>query len=88
MTESPFDRLEKRIDALYGERKEQPIPAVYVVEPPQMPKQTELDAARALVIAFVKEVPELMLLFVALGVVGIRRCWLWLKQWKRKPQVG
>jgi hypothetical protein len=53
-----------------------------------MAKETELDQARALVIAFLKELPELMLLFVALGVVGIRRCWLWLKQWKKVPQVG
>lgn len=84
MIESDFDRLAKRVDAIYGERKNQPdIPAVYVVSPPQTPQQTELDQARALVIAFLKELPELMLLFVALGVVGIRRCWLWLKQWKR-----
>jgi hypothetical protein len=88
MIESAFDRLARRVDELYSERKQADIPAVYFVPPPQMAKETELDQARALVIAFLKELPELMLLFVALGVVGIRRCWLWLKQWKKVPQVG
>jgi hypothetical protein len=86
MIESDFDRLAKRVDAIYGERKQPEIPSVYVVEPPQMPKQGELDQARALVVAFLKELPELMLLVAALAVVGIRRCWLWLRQWKRTPQ--
>lgn len=89
MIESDFDRLAKRVDAIYGERKNQPdIPAVYVVEPPQMPKRDELDEARALVLAALRELPKIMLLVAALAVVGIRRCWLWLRQWKRTPQVG
>jgi len=89
MNESDMDRLTRRVESLYGERSKQPvIPAVYVVPRPQTPQQTELDQARALVVAFLKELPELMLLVAALGVVGIRRCWLWLRQWKRTPQVG
>ena len=56
--------------------------AVYVGPPPQMPKQIEIDQTRALVVEFLRELPELMLLVVALAVVGIRRCWIWLQQWR------
>ena len=89
MIESEMDRLARRVESLYGQKQNAPnIPPLYFVPPPQMPKETELDQARALVIAFLKELPELMLLVAALAVVGIRRCWLWLKQWKKVPQVG
>jgi hypothetical protein len=89
MNETDFDRMVRRAESLYGHREEQPrIPAVYVVEPPQMPRHSEIDEARALVVAFLRELPELMLLAAALAVVGLRRCWLWLRQWKRTPQIG
>jgi hypothetical protein len=89
MIETEMDRLARRVESLYGQKQNTPnIPPLYFVPPPPPPKESELDQARALVIAFLKELPELMLLFVALGVVGIRRCWLWLRQWKRTPQVG
>lgn len=87
--ESDMDRLSRRVNEIYGERQNQPaVPPVYVVEPPMMPERDELDEARALVLAALRELPKIMLLVAALAVVGIRRCWLWLKQWKRTPQVG
>ncbi len=88
MIESGFDRMVRRADDLYGERKQPSIPAVYMVEPPQMPKRDELDEARALVLAALRELPKIMLLAAALAVVGIRRCWLWLRQWKKVPRIG
>jgi hypothetical protein len=89
MIESDFDRLAKRVDAIYGERKSQPdIPAVYVVEPPQMPKQTELDQARALVVAALREIPGILLTLAALLVLLARNAWRWCRQWKRTPQIG
>jgi len=89
MIETDFDRMVRRADSLYGERQNAPaIPAVYVVEPRQMPKQGELEQARALVLAALRELPELMLLAAALAVVGIRHCWLWMRRWKKTGQVG
>ena len=89
MIESDFDRLVRRVESLYGERQTTPaVPPVYLVEPTSAAKPTELDEAKALVLAFLRELPELMLILVALAVVGLRRCWLWLRQWKRRPQVG
>ena len=90
MIESDFDRLTRRVESLYGERQQQPdIPAVYVVPPPQMPKETELDQARALVLAALREIPDIALTFAAMFVLLVRDAWRWCKQWKRKPhQVG
>jgi hypothetical protein len=89
MSESDFDRMVRRAESLYGEQRQQPnIPPVYFVEPSAAPKPDELDEARALVLAALRELPKIMLLVAALAVVGIRRCWLWLRQWRRTPQVG
>lgn len=88
MIESDFDRLARRVDELYSERKQPDIPAVYFVPPPQMPKQTELDQARALVVAALREIPDIALTFAAMFVLLARDAWRWCKQWKRTPQIG
>lgn len=89
MIESDFDRLIRRAESLYGHREEQPrIPAVYVVEPPATPRHSEIDEARALVVAFLRELPHFALELVAFALVLTRRAWRWCKQWKRTPKGG
>ncbi len=89
MIESDFDRLVRRAESLYGEQRQQPqIPAVFVVEPPVVAKASELDEARGLVLAFIRELPDLALTLAALAVVGLRHAWRWLRSWKRTPQIG
>ena len=89
MIESDFDRLAKRVESIYGEQRQQPnIPAVYVVEPLTVPKANELDEARGLVMAFLRELPEVALTLAAMLVILARHAWRWLRQWKRTPQVG
>ncbi len=84
MFESDFDRLAKRVESIYGEQRQQPnIPAVYVVEPLTVPKANELDQARALVLAFLRELPDLALTLAAMLVILARHAWRWLRQWKR-----
>ena len=85
---SDVEQLFRRADSLYSTKEQPQHPGIFVVEPSIAAKPTELEQARALVVAFLKELPELMLLVAALAVVGIRRCWLWLRQWRRTPQVG
>lgn len=87
MIETDFDRMVRRAESLYGHREEQPrVPAVYVVEPPQMPRHSEIDEARALVVAFLREIPEVMLTLTAFAVILVRDAWRWCKQWKRTPK--
>jgi hypothetical protein len=83
MIESDFDRLVRRAESLYSERKDAPIPAIYVVEPPIAAKPTELDEARALVISFFRAVPQVMLTMIAMQLLFAREAWRWLRQWKR-----
>jgi hypothetical protein len=85
---SDVEQLFRRADSLYSTKEQPQHPGIFVVEPSIAAKPTELEQARALVVAFLKELPELMLLVAALAVVGIRRCWLWLRQRRRTPQVG
>lgn len=86
-TSKTITAVQSVVDAIYGQRKQHDIPVVYAVEPPQTPKRSELDEARALVLAALRELPKIMLLVTALAVVGIRRCRLRLKQWRRTPKV-
>lgn len=86
---SDLDRLSARVESLYGEKQNAPaVPSVYFVEPPQMPKQTELDQARALVMSFLREIPDIALTFAAMLVLLVRDAWRWVRQWRRTPQVG
>jgi hypothetical protein len=87
MFESDFDRLVKRADSLYGERKDQPaIPAVYVVEPPHAPKPDELDEAKALIVSFLRAIPEVLLTLLAMQLLLVREGWRWVRQWRRTPR--
>jgi hypothetical protein len=86
MIESDFDRLVRRAESLYGEQRQQPsIPALYIARSPAS-KATELDEARGLVLAFLRELPGLALTLAALAVVGLRHAWRWLRSWKRTAQ--
>jgi hypothetical protein len=89
MIESAFDRMVRRAESLYGSDQRQPaIPAVYVVEPPAAPKRDELDEARALVLAFLRELPDIALTLAAMMVILARHAWRWLRQWKRTAKDG
>ena len=69
----------RRAESLYGERGNQPvIPAVYFVEPPAAPKRDELDEARGLVLAFLREIPDILLTLAAMLVLLAREAWRWL----------
>jgi hypothetical protein len=84
--QTDFDRLVRRVETLYGEQRQQPnIPPVYLVTPPTS-KANELDEARGLVLAFLRELPGLALTLAALAVVGLRHAWRWLRSWKRTPR--
>jgi len=79
MNETDFDRMVRRVESLYGHRDKQPdIPAVYVVEPPATPRHSEIDEARALVVAFLREIPDLLLTLAAILVLLAREAWRWL----------
>lgn len=80
-----LDRLSARVESLYGERKERPVPAVYIVEPPTS-KASEMTEAKALVLSFLRELPGFALELVAFALVLTRRAWRWLRQWKRVPK--
>jgi hypothetical protein len=89
MIETDFDRMVMRAEMLYGSDQKQPvIPAVYVVEPPTVPKANELDEARSLVMAFLRELPDLALTLAAMLVILARHAWRWLRSWKRTAQAG
>ncbi len=89
MIESAFDRLAKRVESIYGEQRQQPQhPAVFVVEPLPTAKPTELDEARAVVIAFFRAVPRVMLTMIAVQLLFAREAWRWLRQWRRMPKDG
>jgi hypothetical protein len=88
MIESDFDRMVRRAESLYGEQKNQPaIPPVYFVEPATAPKRDELDEARGLVMAFLRELPDLALTLAAMLVILARNAWRWLRQWKRTARA-
>jgi hypothetical protein len=88
MNETDFDRMVRRAESLYGEQRQQPnIPAVYLVTPPTS-KASELDEARGLVLAFMRELPEVALTLVAFAVILARHAWRWLRSWKRTPKEG
>jgi len=74
-----LDRLSARIESLYGERSHLPnVPPVYVVEPPATPRHSEIDEARALVVAFLREIPDILLTLAAMLVLLAREAWRWL----------
>jgi hypothetical protein len=84
-----LDRMYERAESLYGERKDQPaIPAVYLVEPPAAPKPDELDEAKALIVSFLRAIPEITLTLLAMQLLLVREGWRWLRQWKRTPQIS
>ena len=59
-----------------------------MVEPTAVAKSSELDQARGLVLAFIRELPELALTLAAMLVILTRNVWRWLRQWKRPGQLG
>jgi hypothetical protein len=84
MIESDFDRMVRRAESLYGERKDaSDIPAVYLVTPPNAPKPDELEEAKALIVSFLRAIPEVLLTLAALQLLLVREGWRWLRQWKR-----
>jgi len=89
MFESDFDRLAKRVESIYGEQRQQPQhPAVFVVEPLPTAKPTELDEARALIVSFLRSIPEMLLTLAALQLLLFREGWRWLRSWRRMPKEG
>ncbi len=84
-----FDRMVERAESLYGERKNAPvIPAVYFVEPPAAPKPDELDEAKALIVSFLRAIPEMALTLAALQLLLVREGWRWLRSWRRTAKDG
>lgn len=73
----------KRADALYSSSQQPQHSGIYVVPPPPQAKPSELDEAKALIIAFFKELPEIALTLAAMMVLLVREAWRWLRQWKR-----
>ena len=85
---SDVEQLFRRADSLYSTKEQPQHPGIFVVEPSIAAKPTELDQARALVLAFLRELPEVALTLAAMLVILARNAWRWLRQWKRTPQVG
>ena len=77
------EQMMKRANALYSSSQQPQHSGLYVVTPPDAAKPSELDEARALVLAFLREIPELALTFAAMLVLLARDAWRWCKQWKR-----
>jgi hypothetical protein len=85
---SDVEQLFRRADALYSTKEQPQHPGIFVVEPPAVAKANELDEARGLVMAFLRELPEVALTLAAMLVILAPHAWRWLRQWKRTPQVG
>jgi hypothetical protein len=85
---SDVEQLFRRADSLYSTKEQPQHPGIYVVEPPITAKPTELDEARALVIAFFRAVPEVMLTMIAMQLLLVREGWRWLRSWRRTPKGG
>jgi hypothetical protein len=79
------EELFRRADSLYSTKEQPQHPAVYVVEPPPAAKPTELDEARGLVLAFLRELPDLALTLAAMLVILARHAWRWLRRRVAKP---
>ncbi len=76
-----IERMAKRAAEFYAAKAPPPHPGIYVVEPRPL---DEMDRARALVAAAVRELAALLVEVAALGVVGLRRAVLWCRQWKQQ----
>ena len=84
MIETDMDRLARRVNEIYGERKNTPdIPPVYLVTPPPSSRPREIDEARGLVLAFLRELPDVALTLAAFTLILVRDAWRWCRQWKR-----
>lgn len=71
-----LNELESRAKAIYEPSEaKQPPPAVV------WRSRNELDEARGVILAAVRELGAAALLVAALGLVCVRRAWLWLRQW-------
>ena len=73
--------MAKRAAEFYAAKAPPPHPGIYVVEPEPV---REMDRARALVVAALRELGALLVELAALGVLGLRRVVLWCRQWKRQ----
>ena len=79
----------RRAESIYGTPdKQPPHSGLYFVTPPPAAKPSEIDEARALVLAFLREIPDVALTLAAMLVLLVRDVWRWVRQWKRMPQVG
>jgi hypothetical protein len=76
-----IDDMAKRAAEFYAAQAPPPHPGIYVVEPRPA---DEMDRARALVVAALRELGAVLLDLAALGVIGLRRAVLWCRQWKRQ----
>ncbi len=76
-----IERMAKRAAEFYAAEAPQSHAGIYMVEPEPV---REMDRARALVVAALRELGAVLLDVAALGVIGLRRAVLWCRQWKRR----
>jgi hypothetical protein len=81
ITHENIESMEKRAAEFYAAKAPPPHPGIYVVEPRPV---DDMDRARALVMAALRELGAVLLDLAALGVIGLRRAVLWCRQWKRQ----
>ena len=67
---SNVEEMMKRAESIYGRPDNQPPHGgLYFVTPPPAAKPSEIDEARALVLAFLREIPEIALTLAAFAVI-------------------
>ncbi len=76
-----IERMAKRAAEFYTAEAPQSHAGIYVVE--SRPTD-DMDRARALVMAALRELGAVLLDLAAHGVIALRRVVLWCRQWKRQ----
>ena len=71
-----LNELESRAKAIYEPSEGRQSPPAVVWR-----SRSELDEARGVILTAVRELGAAVLLLTALGLVCVRRAWLWLGQW-------
>lgn len=75
------EEMAKRAAGIYTAEKAPPHAGIYVTVPPP---PDEMDRARALVVAALRMTAGVLVELAALGLVAVRRAWIWTRQWKRQ----
>ncbi len=78
-----IEQMAKRAAEFYAAQAPPPHAGIFLVEPRSV---DDMDRARALVLAAVRELGTALLDLAAHGVIALRRVVLWCRKWKRSTE--